>query len=168
MAGELTISVGAVMRPLPKFVQGLTDAQYKYWAEWQNRQAEAKRIRGRSNVPELPYDSVQRTTTTVMGEGTALGRRRGGSVRGGAFAAIATTDEGSVDFLNPRYVPTPGAVIFNPFARVKGGGGSPDWDSLFMPFEGEVMTVSEALDKFSGPVNPEALFAECMKEFFPK
>lgn len=167
LGSELTISVGPVMRPVPKFVQSLTDAQYKCWAAWQNRQAEAKRANAQLSMPEKPYTTVQRTISTITGVNSGLGRLRH-SGRGGMFDVTATTEKGPYTYANPQYAPMPGAIILNPFARVRGGVGSPDWGSLFMPFEGEVMTVSEAMDKFGGPVNPEALFAEGMKPYFPE
>jgi hypothetical protein len=66
---------------------------------------------------------------------------------------------------NPDYVPTP-VTHYNPFVKAKPMGTAPDWDNLYLPVDGEVMTVTEILAKSTMPMLPEDLYEQFLKRCF--
>jgi hypothetical protein len=69
-------------------------------------------------------------------------------------------------FLNSDYTAPMPVVVYNPWVIDSGRSVGPDWGSLFVPCpDGVVRTVTEALT-LVGPVDPELLFAECMRPYF--
>jgi len=53
-APTITVTEGPALRPLPKFIYSLTWEDYQTWAEWQNRQADARLAEWRAANPGHP------------------------------------------------------------------------------------------------------------------
>lgn len=160
-------------RPLPKFVQKLSPTDFKLWAAWQNRQADARQAE-RANDPLTapPVLRGSRLVATSTGYGTA---RRGTAHNGrgnskaimGYADVYATVENVITRYVNPDYTPTP-RVYHNPYVKPNGTGalGEPDWDRLFVPCDKGTMTMTEALMEQRGPVDPEKLYARLLAPFF--
>jgi hypothetical protein len=187
VTAELTVTDGRVMRPMPKFVQKLSPADFKVWAAWQQRQAERRQAEQADNLfAPKPYTTAARQTTVTAGFARAShasrttssgggGKKGGGGDKSKAIVGYSNLDTGGMQviergtarYVNPDYVPTP-AVIVNPYCppAPDAGIGDPDWDTLFVPCERGTQTMTEALNAQAGPVDPEKLYARLMAPFF--
>ena len=132
---------------LPKFVQGLSDAEYATWAAWQNRQAKLRATEESENSDEEPYIYAVRTTAAVS--------------RG-----VVEVETMPQRYANPAFKPPGSVTIHNPYARFVKNRGAPNWNKLFVPCTGGTMTVAEALNKLDGPARAEEVFTAIMSSWY--
>jgi hypothetical protein len=182
LALVVTANAQSVQRPVPQFVESLSDADYATWAQWQNRQAErrSKELSAASITPR--YNHALRVESSGSSRGSAFTRSRANSARGGT-ASNHTTRNGSaatqfrrrdesattaysIRYNNPDYVGPGPVTIYNPWARTKDGKGTPDWDRIFVPVKEGTMTVSEVMDRLSGPYSQEKIFKLFISDYF--
>jgi hypothetical protein len=167
-----TANAQDVKRPVPQFVESLSDADYATWVQWQNRQAE-RRAEEKSKWPAEPrHDyATQVERRGVMG-GMAATRSRTNFNEGGRAVtrfrggAASITTSRTVRYVNPNYTGPGPITIYNPWVRVKDGKGTPDWDNIFVPAKEGTMTVSELMDTLKGPLSAEKVFANAVSEYF--
>lgn len=161
----LTVSNAPALRPLPKFVQSLSDSDFKAWASWQNEQARLRKSENH-DYRNLPDNRMSRTI--VDSDGPMM--RGNYANRRGSFNRMnegrIVIESGSVRYFNPDYVGPGPLVQFNPFVKYEGGTGEPDWSNLFVPCENGTMTVTEAINKLRGPMPAEELFTKLMTPYF--
>lgn len=161
-------------RPLPKFVQKLSPADFKLWAAWQNRQAAARQAEQADDplAPD-PYLHGSRliatSTAHTAGIGTGGNGKRNNAILG--YTDVYATSTQAIEsrhtrYANPDYTPTP-QIIYNPYVQPseENGLGDPDWNSLFVPCEKGTMTMTEALMKERGPIDPERLYMRLLAPF---
>jgi hypothetical protein len=144
---------------LPKCVQKLPPDQYKAWVYWQNAQAKA---RDNWEPQHLYFDktTVQRSSGARM-HGSSR-RFKGRTTRGSTYRdmrtwGITTAFTVPYRYRNPDYVTKP-IMYYSPFIKPNVSGVEPDWDNLFIPVDGEVITVTEAITRSTMPVSPETLY----------
>ena len=182
LALVVTADAQSVQRPVPQFVESLSDADYATWAHWQNRQAmrRGKELSAASTTPR--YNDAVRVESSTASRGSAFTRSRANSARGGT-ASSHTTRSGSaatqfgrrsasvttarrIRYNNPDYAGPGPVVTYNPWVRATGGKGTPDWDRIFVPVKEGTMTVSEVMDRLSGPYNREKIFKLFISDYF--
>lgn len=161
----LLLPATAFGHDLPKSVQSLPAHQYEAWAYWQNAQAAAAK---RSYEPSHLY--ADRTTMSSTGGRSAVGSlsgitrsyrgtttRRGSTARNARNWRTTTVTTREERYKNPDYTP-PRVTRYNPFAKPTPKGHAPDWDNLYVSFDGVTMTVTKVLEAATHPVSPEAIY----------
>jgi hypothetical protein len=150
----MTIVDAPLMRVYPKFVQQLSDTQFKNWATWQNSQAEIRKQAGGSYVPQ--YLGGSREITIFDSPSGPRGHK-------GGVGFIETRSMPS-SYLNNEYTGPGPIIISNPYVRAT-GVGEPNWNEFFVPCEGGAMTVAEVIAA-NGPADAETLFTKLMAPYF--
>ena len=185
-------SAQTVERPLPKLIQNLSDEDYTIWAQWQNRQAvrraEAEDVKTKwdryTYANRVVSNSFNRGSTSMSTSGTArtntttrpgsagktrrtgsrsMTRNRQGRTNQ-ANGSTVITDQ--VRRLNPDYAGPSATLMYNPYVRLEGGLGAPDWATLFIPCKEGTITMLEVLDRLTGPQRPEKVFETMMEGYF--
>jgi hypothetical protein len=170
------LPAGPNLKGLPKFIQTLDSNQYAAWVVWQNEQAKA---RSASGYRDDMWNYGLETTVDSTGSSRASGFSRGSSCKNGNVTSKRGTTGGSsyseghvvarsygLKFLNSDYTAPAPVVVYNPWVTDSGRSVGPDWSALYVPCpDGVVRTVTAALT-LVGPVDPELLFAECMRPYF--
>ncbi len=182
LALVVTANAQSVQRPVPQFVESLSDADYATWAQWQNRQAErrGKELSAASTTPR--YNYAIRVESSTASRGGAFTQSRANSTRGrgmsnrsGRSGSVATqfmsrsdsvTMARTMRYNNLDYVGPGPVTIYNPWVRAKGGKGTPEWDRIFVPVKEGTMTLSEVMDRLSGPHNQEKVFTLFISDYF--
>jgi hypothetical protein len=175
-------------RPLPKYVQNLSDADYAQWARWQNAMAE--KASEDFSWRQQPYLQGIQTVVTMNGASNGnvssyseRGDRGtyGGSQMYGRTSGSATSLTLPVRVRNPDYRTKP-VRIYNPFCRPKTDTThdtdgariidpytalEPDWDNLYCIHNGRVVSVSNlANEPDYVPLPLEALYEFKMLPYF--
>ena len=169
-------------RPLPQFIQSFSDEDYVIWAQWQNRQTARRlaEIDPYSLVPEYNYadrvtsrssnwsnTNIAQNSQTYRDTFTRRNDNRNIMATIDTRNVIGTTITAyRVQFHNPNYTGPGTFRSYNPWTRVSGGEGHPDWGILFIPCKEGTITLQELLDSLIGPHNPEKVFTEVMKGYF--
>jgi len=182
-------------RPLPVFVQNLSDEDYARWAGWQNDQALLRAEDDAFYSFERPYIETMRTivkatsgshsATKASGTTTQNSSSRGYSKNGysqrnnnstttrnmssnRSNRAWGTTTAETIPqrYINSAYVPTGAVTVYNPFVKLEKGVGIPDWNNLFVPCEEGAMTLTEALNSCHGPMSTEKLYRTLFEGWF--
>ena len=176
-----TANAQSAMRPVPQFIESLSDADYAIWARWQNRQAErrSKEVSANSATPRYQHGvrletsqssssaaSVRSSVRSSRGAGSARGGRSGLTTMRGQSLTTSVTTATPTRYLNPDYAGPGPLTTYNPWTRVKGGKGTPDWDRIFVPVKEGTMTVSEVMDRLSGPYSQEKVFKLFISDYF--
>jgi len=183
------------LRPLPVFVQTLSDEDYALWAGWQNNQAALRAENNAFYSFERPYIETMRTvvktasgsrsTANASGTTTQNSSSRGYSKNGHSRRdnnstttrnmssnrsnrAWGTTTAETIPqrYINSAYVPTGAVTVYNPFVKLEKGAGIPDWNNLFVPCEEGTMTLTEALNSCRGPMSTEKLYRTLFEGWF--
>jgi hypothetical protein len=71
-----------------------------------------------------------------------------------------------IRYNNPDYAGPGPVVTYNPWVRITDGKGTPDWDRIFVPVKEGTMTVSEVMDRLSGPYSQERIFKLFISDYF--
>lgn len=194
VAISITAEAQTVVRPLPLLIQNLSDEDYAIWAQWQNQQASRRSEVLAEDTDWTKYNYADRVVSNSFSRSNATMRtsatsnsannsssrsgpgwsNRSGSrsaSRNGSASANVNRFGGTaitsyrVRYLNPDYV-GPGPVsAYNPWVRPEGGLGTPDWKNIFVPCKKGTVTMQEALDRLTGPQNPEKVFEILMGDF---
>lgn len=181
LALAVTASAQTAQRPLPQFVESLSDADYATWVQWQNRQAERRSAEKSDALTEPRYDYARRVESQRGTQGRAYTRTQGSTFNGGRTGhsqqrrgATVMLDRRTtsvatariVRLNNPNYVGPGTLTTYNPWVRLKGGKGTPDWDNIFVPTKEGTRTVSEFMDTLTGPHSAERVFTILISEYF--
>jgi len=148
----LTITEGPVFYPLPKFVQTLSDDDFAVWATWQNLQAS----NNKSNSFEPMHLRGQRTSTSIYVD--RVGNRRGSNTING----LTISEAMPTMYVNPDYTGPGPLTVYNPFCRSVEGDGTPNWSELYVPFDGGVCNMVQAM-RVTGRRDAERLYSELMR-----
>jgi hypothetical protein len=148
----MTVVDAPLMRVYPKFVQSLTDTQFKSWAAWQNEQARLHKVG--NYVPQ--YLGGSREVTVFDAPSGPRGRKGG--------VGFIETRSMPASYVNPDYSGSGPLTISNPYVRAT-GVGEPNWNEFFVPCEGGAMTVAEVIAA-NGPADAETLFTKLMAPYF--
>lgn len=169
----VSTSEGPAARPLPQYVQGLSDADYAQWARWQN--ATAERASESNSRSQSPYLTGIQTTTTMTSRNSGWaqrGNRYGEAQVQGRTSGNARSLTLPVRVRNPGYQ-TKALTVYNPFCRPKANPNlEPDWDNLYCikksgRFSHRVVSVATlADDPDFVPLPLEALFEFQMTPYF--
>jgi hypothetical protein len=149
---RMTVVDAPLMRVYPKFVQSLTDSQFKVWATWQNEQARLHKID--SYVPQ--YLGGSREVTVFDSPSGPRGQKGG--------VGFIETQSMPSSYLNNEYTGPGPLMISNPYVRAT-GVGEPNWNEFFVPCEGGAMTVADVIAA-NGPMDAETLYTKLMAPFF--
>lgn len=177
-----TANAQSAQRPVPQFIESLSDADYATWAQWQNRQSERRSREVSEGLTEPRYNNALRTESSTIGSGGAFTQSQANSIRrGGASSRTArgrssftqfrrrtdtVTTARTMRYANPSYTGPGPLTTYNPWVRPKGGKGTPDWDRIFVPVKEGTMTVSEVMDRLSGPYSQEKIFTLFIRDYF--
>jgi hypothetical protein len=148
----MTVVDAPLMRVYPKFVQSLTDRQFKNWVQWQNEQARLHKVG--SYVPQ--YLGGSREITVFDSPSGPRGHKGG--------IGFIETQSMPISYLNNEYTGPGPLMISNPYVRAT-GVGEPNWSELFVPTDGGAMTMTEVLAA-NGPFDAETLYTKLMAPFF--
>lgn len=172
----LLVTTTTYAQTLPKLIQNLSDENYAIWANWQNRQI-VRRAETIVSPPQYNYadrivsDSFSRGITQMSGHSRSRSRPGSRFTNRNRDTNFNRRNKTSVTTYQRRYINPdysgPGSILFyNPYARLEGGLGSPDWSNLFVPCKEGTVTMQEALDHLVGPQNPEKVFKIMMEGYF--
>jgi len=169
-----------VTRPLPQLIQNLSDKDYAVWAQWQNRQANRRAEEVANDTEWRKYNYADRVISDSFSRGSTTMRSSTRTNRGGATSSATRNSSArantnryggtaitayKVRYLNPDYVGLKPVIAYNPWARQKGGLGTPDWASLFVPCKKDTVTMQEVLDRLGGPRNPEKVYKVMLEDY---
>ena len=185
----LTIEVSkAPTQPgLPEYVQEMSAEDYEAWAYWQNAISREKTARANRFADEQATYTVDRWVTSskssMKGRGFATGRasnktragknnRRSsattnvhtGQTQSGRQSTVVATIP--TRYKNPYYCPK-SLMVYNPTVKST-SERRPDWDNLYVPWDGGVITVTEALKCFNRPMTPEKMFRMVLTSLVPE
>jgi hypothetical protein len=170
----ICLPVGPNLKTVPKYIQTLSADQYAAWAVWQNAQTKLYQPDGGSRYNYGGVEIHQHrsgSASSSQSSGSVTRSGKGHSSKRSSSSGLAssrgqdTIRAYPMQYLNNDYSGPGPQTIYNPFYNASMSDGVPAWDSLYVPFEGNIVTLATVLHT-AGPVDPEILYSKLLAPYF--